>query len=270
MAVRAPWHVAERRLLDYLLVYIQEGECVFTVDGEAIELRPGDFCLIQPGQLVELRGKTHSVTPYAHFDAFYNPQREESFATRPGQLELAAYQHLMQPRLEVLNSGDLPAKFASPSSQFTDTWIAMVRGWRGADALSRLEADQILGQLLLQLLRRQNEVAGKGESNAAAHALGWIPSYLSTHLAEPISVQDMSSRAGLSTSRFQVVFRKLYGVSPGRYLMELRVRHAGELLRNTDWTLAHIAGLCGFADVHHFAKTFKRVTGRTPGTHRRR
>jgi len=79
----------------------------------------------------------------------------------------------------------------------------------------------------------------------------------------------MASRAGLSASRFQVVFRKLYGVSPGRYLMELRVRHAGELLQDTDWTLAHIAGLCGFADVHHFAKTFKRVTGRTPGAHRR-
>ena len=32
-AVRAPWSVAARRLLDYLLVYIQEGECLFQVDG---------------------------------------------------------------------------------------------------------------------------------------------------------------------------------------------------------------------------------------------
>jgi AraC-like DNA-binding protein len=219
--------------------------------------------------LVDLRGTTHCVTPYAHFDVFYNPRREESFATRPGQLELSAYRHLMQPGLEVLKHGRPPVKFSAPSPHFTETWVAMVRGWRSADALGRLEADQVLGQLLLQLLRHRHEQAGRGEVGLAAYSLGWIPSYLSTHLAGPVSVQDMAGRAGLSASRFQVVFRSIYGVSPGRYLIEMRVRHAAELLRDTNWTLAHIAALCGFADVHHFAKTFKRITGRTPGQHRR-
>ena len=44
--------------------------------------RNGDFCLIQSNALHSLRGLTETITPYVHFDIFYNSRREEGF--RPG------------------------------------------------------------------------------------------------------------------------------------------------------------------------------------------
>jgi transcriptional regulator GlxA family with amidase domain len=126
-----------------------------------------------------------------------------------------------------------------------------------------------LGVLFLELVREYLSQSGTQEPPVERRTLGWLASYLSTHLGEPISVGDMAEQAGLSVSRFQVVFRESFGIPPARYLLELRVRHAGELLQATSWTLSHIAGLCGFSDVHHFAKTFRRLTGLTPGEHRR-
>jgi AraC-like DNA-binding protein len=270
LAGRSPWLVPERRLLDYLLVFIQQGKCRFVLDGEVLRLESGAFCLIQPGQSIELRGVTHTITPYAHFDVFYNPRRGESFATRPGQMNLAPYRELMQPALNDLDGIFVPTQFAPPSPEFCDDWLRIVKLWSSGDHFARLEASQRLGILLLQLRKHfAGQSNAQGMSAVGRRDFGWIPSYLSTHLSQPISVADMARRARLSSSRFHAVFQNEFGVAPGRYLLEMRVRHAAELLTGTDWTLAHIASLCGFADVHHFARTFKRLTGSTPGAHRR-
>lgn len=270
LAGRAPWLVRERRLLDYLLIFIQQGECRFTVDGEVLHLESANFCLIQPGQSIELRGLTHTVTPYAHFDIFHNARRSESFATRPGQLNLASYRDLLQPALNELDGILIPPQFGPPSPEFGDDWLHIVKLWSSGDSFARVEASQRLGVVLLQLLKyfvqRPNSLSTPALTR---RDFGWMPSFLSTHLSERISVADMAERALLSPSRFHAVFQQEFGVAPGRYLLEMRVRHAAELLSSTDWTLAHIASLCGFADVHHFARTFKRLTGNTPGSHRR-
>jgi transcriptional regulator GlxA family with amidase domain len=57
-------------------------------------------------------------------------------------------------------------------------------------------------------------------------------------------------------------------MAPHRYLTHLLIAHAEELLRHSDATLATIARYCGFADVHHFSKTFKLHTALTPGAFR--
>jgi len=109
-AVRPPWIVRERRLLDYLLVLTQEGECVWTIESEVWRPLVGQFCLVRPNQRVELQGRTATITPCAHFDLVFNARREDSFSTRPGQLDLEPYRHLLQPDLEVLRA--LPPVFS--------------------------------------------------------------------------------------------------------------------------------------------------------------
>jgi transcriptional regulator GlxA family with amidase domain len=50
--------------------------------------------------------------------------------------------------------------------------------------------------------------------------------------------------------------------------LRLRIEHAQELLRTTDLLQRDIAAYCGFADVHHFSKAFKRITQLPPGAYR--
>ena len=264
-AARAPWRVAQRRLLDFLLVYVAEGRCRFTLEGRAHDLEKGDWCIVQPAELVELRGLSPTVTPYAHFDVWFNARREESYATRPGQIDLSGLGELLQPRFAAL--ARVPSVFRAPDDEdWARDWLQIVELWSAGEQLKRLEADNRLGAHLLRLARHFN-VGLPAQAESAP--LGWVPSFLSTHLSEPISIAQMAARARLSPSRFQVVFRQTYGTSPGQYLLQMRVRHAGDLLRSSNWTLAHIADLCGFANVHHFAKTFKRVMGCAPGRFRK-
>jgi transcriptional regulator GlxA family with amidase domain len=107
-------------------------------------------------------------------------------------------------------------------------------------------------------------------TDSGSAALPWLTSYLSLRLGQRISVRDLAARAHLSPSRFAAVFTQQFGMPPHAYLVHLRIDHARSLLTTTDAGQAEIAALCGFADVPHFSKVFRRATGQPPGEYRRR
>jgi AraC-like DNA-binding protein len=266
-AVRTPWYTPPRRLLDYLLLYVQEGECQVVVEGEELLLGGGDFCLIQSNTLHSLRGLTETITPYVHLDIFYNPRREEGFPTRGGQVSLRSHSHLIQPRLSDLDWIGVPVQLhPHHPAQFRSTLLKMVEAWQSGDLLGRLEANHLAMTLLLSLFKQYGQAPAV--TARQPHSLNWVPSYLSFHIGEPLSVADMARRANLSPSRFGVVFRRHFGLSPHQYFLRLRIEHAQELLRMTDLPQREIAEYCGFADVHHFSKAFKRITRLPPGAYR--
>lgn len=266
-AIRKPWFTPPRRLLDYLLLYVQKGECEVDVEGERLLLSDGDLCLIQPDTLHTLRGRTDTITPYLHLDVFFNPRRAEGFPTQGGQVSLSPHAHLVQPRLADLDWIDIPIRLSPINPvQFRTTLLKAVEAWQSGDVLSRLEADHQATTLVLSLFRqygRLPDAAARG-----AHSLSWVPAYLSFNIGEPLTVAQMARRANLSPSRFSAVFRRRFGLSPHQYLLRLRIEHAQSMLTTTDLPLRDIAAACGFADEHHFSKAFKRMSGVSPGAYR--
>lgn len=263
-AVRRPWRAPNRRLLDYLLIYIKEGQCLFQVDGTKYLFQSGEFCLIQPGSLVELEGLTSTITPFAHLDLFYHPDRTKSFPTKPGQLDLQEYEHLLQPRLNDIHGIRVPVKLELKNpGRFRDYFMQMVEAWQNREPIQQLKAQHLATELVLIILDEHHS-ASQLESSPTK-ALSWFPSYLSNHLSERLTLQGMAKRANLSVSRFSTLFKQQFGSSPHQYFLEMRINHARELLEKTELTLEQIASYCGFANIHHFSKAYKKRMGKSPG-----
>ena len=266
--VRTAWYTARRRLLDYLIMYVQEGEMIAHVEGREYRFGAGSFCLIQPGELHTLEGPAHTITPYVHLDVFHNPDRERSFVVRSGRVDVSSLGDLMQPRLDEAAGVSVPTEFVpTHPAQFRDTMLKAIGIWQRRDFLGQLEAQYLATGLVLSMLRGYSR--GRSESSEEPEFLNWITSFMSLHLSEPLSVSDMAERAGLSASRFSQVFRNRFGRPPHQFLLHLRIQRAQDLLHHTSLTMREISAQCGFSDVHHFAKTFKRLSGQTPGSYRR-
>jgi AraC-like DNA-binding protein len=88
--------------------------------------------------------------------------------------------------------------------------------------------------------------------------------YLRTHYAEPLSLKRVAHVAGFAPSYFSELFRVKQSVTFERYLMQLRVERAKQLLNGTMLNLQRIAQLSGFSTRHYLGRVFKRVTGETP------
>ncbi len=90
-----------------------------------------------------------------------------------------------------------------------------------------------------------------------------IRDYLHEHYAEQVQLTDLEQVSGWTKFHLIHRFTKRYGLSPHKYLLNLRVSAAKRLLRKRI-SATEVAYQTGFFDQSHFIKTFKGMTGITP------
>lgn len=86
--------------------------------------------------------------------------------------------------------------------------------------------------------------------------------------AEPLTVDDMASAAGLSRAHFSRAFAATFGESPHAYLQTRRLERAAAMLRTTDRSVADICMSVGLSSVGSFTTSFSKAFGATPTAYR--
>lgn len=92
---------------------------------------------------------------------------------------------------------------------------------------------------------------------------------INRNLQQPLSNSELCRKAGMSRNLFYEIFGKEMGMSPGRYLLNVRMEYARRKLIYSDETIDEIATGSGYADRFHFSKAFKKFYGFPPGSYRR-
>ena len=83
-------------------------------------------------------------------------------------------------------------------------------------------------------------------------------------LREDFSIRSLALGCGMGESYFQKLFKEVHGISPKKYIIQLKINHACDLLRLERYTVTQIAELCNFSDVYFFSRQFKEYMGVTP------
>lgn len=83
-------------------------------------------------------------------------------------------------------------------------------------------------------------------------------------------VQRLAKVSGVSEAHFARSFKEAFGLPPHRYLLTRRIQKATALLRDTDLSITEIAFQTGWSSLGTFGRTFRDITGESPGTVRDR
>lgn len=86
--------------------------------------------------------------------------------------------------------------------------------------------------------------------------------YMKAHINEPIAIQTIAKKLQMSESNFSHAFKKQMGVTPQKYLHQLKMDKAVELLKVQNVT--DVALDLGYENPSHFIRLFKDVYGLTP------
>jgi len=105
-------------------------------------------------------------------------------------------------------------------------------------------------ELLRRLLRARDRI------DAASH--------------EEWPVRRLARVSGVSEAHFARSFKEAFGVPPHRYLLTRRIERATALLRDTDLSITEIAFETGWKSLGSFGRTFRDITGDSPGAIRAR
>lgn len=89
-----------------------------------------------------------------------------------------------------------------------------------------------------------------------------------SHEAWP--VRRLARVSGVSEAHFARSFKQAFGVPPHRYLLTRRIERATALLRDTELAITEIAFRTGWGSLGTFGRTFRDITGASPGAIRAR
>jgi transcriptional regulator GlxA family with amidase domain len=83
-------------------------------------------------------------------------------------------------------------------------------------------------------------------------------------------VRRLARVSGVSQAHFARSFAQAFGAPPHRYLLTRRIERASSLLRDTDLAITEIAFATGWNSMGTFGRTFRDITGESPGELRAR
>jgi two-component system response regulator YesN len=93
-------------------------------------------------------------------------------------------------------------------------------------------------------------------------------SYIETHLAEEVSLEEVAERIGLNPSYFSQLFKQSNQETFVQYRTRRRIEKAKRLLAQPQYRITDISAEVGYADHPHFTKTFKKYVGCLPSEYR--
>ncbi|RKN76077.1 AraC family transcriptional regulator [Paenibacillus ginsengarvi] len=265
------WVIRERTLFDYELLYVKEGRLRVTTESGEYDGVPGDLFLFKPGQrhAIEVTSRVPVRQPHVHFDLLYMPDSPDvKVSFKP--IEDMSPAEIAMIREDVVSAPpfELPTllRLRSPAV-FENMLLDLIRDFRLGLPYAQTAAKGAFLRLWVHLLREHTwQIHPQLHSNW--ERLTKVKQYIDHNPEQNVSLAALAEMAGLSPYYFLRAFSQAYGLSPMKYCQTVRIGKAREWIQFTSLPLTEIAERVGFASIHAFSRTFKRIDGVAPSFYR--
>lgn len=283
LTVRKDFYANHIHRHEYLqLIYISRGCARHVMWDQAYDVVVGDVIVVppyEPHYFVEPEGEPQA--PFACYELEFTPEFiDERFSE---DMEDTGF-----PNFEYLNLFLQAPDMVKRRLHLTGSARTRIQGLFEAiqeeydnreDSLSRdsfvLMIKALIMELLVLLTREYRQAIGQPASqpplNRHEQALNRSIDFIREHCAEDIGIRDAATVAMLSTSYYRYFFKGKTGMTFSEYLNRQRIALAAELLKgHPEKKIIEICLEAGFGNINHFNRTFRQITGVTPGVYRKK
>ncbi|MDT9722565.1 AraC family transcriptional regulator [Paenibacillus sp. ClWae2A] len=240
----------------YELYYLLEGERVYSMNGQILSARKGDFILINPHD-VHTTSKG-SIPGFERILIGFSP----AFATGM-ELGICGLLPFNCSRLLRLPEAEQP--------EMERILWQMLQECKERRPHYEIAVRSLLAQLLIRIHRVEENI--RQSCPVPLHPMqdkiSEIVTYVNNNYTEPLTLEGAANRFYISPSYLSRMFSRFTGFRFSEYLRVVRVREAQRRLLSTQERVQMIAEKVGFEHTAHFNKTFKQVTGTTPLRYRK-
>lgn len=119
---------------------------------------------------------------------------------------------------------------------------------------------------LLHLVLGRPEISWQ---TAKSNSMLAVIQHMQENYASPLYIEELAQIAGMSQTAFRRKFQATRGVSPTRFIAQVRIREAAHLLATGGLDLSPIAERTGLPNAAYLSRVFKQITGKSPAEFRR-
>ncbi len=236
----------------YLLHYVRKGELLHVISGKPHRVNAGCVCLMDYGRIQRVRNEKRAADLWWVLLGGKNVPRLFS------ELDINR-----APVFDQLNRGRIEALFR-------ELWVLIGRKPPAYEARAHVALNAIFAELIASraqpskvpsLVPRRAQLSDK----VRLAVLRFERMYHTQ-----LDLKGTAAAVGMDTWHFARRFRREAGMAPIQYLNRYRVEQAKHLLKTTAKPVHQISPLVGISDPDYFARLFRKTTGETPRTFRRK
>lgn len=114
----------------------------------------------------------------------------------------------------------------------------------------------LIEEIVVSAKRQQRDNVGELIDDATA--------FIHENYSRQFTIAQLAAQYGMDGKRFAELFQRHIGMTPVRYLTDLRIERSKELLRISNCPVMQVAECVGYIDSYYFSRIFKKVTGISP------
>lgn len=259
--ILAPTRINTRVLLDYELIYIEEGEFVLTYNHQDFKCKRGDFLLICPGVSHSFHVfTTNLVQPHIHFDLKYDLYSEHVFICYKDAGDLTPREQAM------MRENIYPHRKTSPFIKVEDApaFLKVFYSIIDTDTSRPLLLLKQKGEMirLLQMIFEANPPKSLTSFSDNIEITLLIKNFIDANYDQNIQLSSLEHQFGYSRFYIEKLFKSKYGTSIISYRNAKRLETAVQLLKTHSVT--ETAQILGFSSIYTFSRAFRAVYGESP------
>ena len=125
------------------------------------------------------------------------------------------------------------------------------------------ESSNLLERLLIEIGRSIKNK--ESEKNTLSKSVRYINENYTTE----IKITDLAKMENMCMTAYNISFKKSFGISPIKYIINLRIQLAKELLETSNISIKEISLMSGYGNFNYFSRIFKEYTSMTPLEYRK-
>ena len=122
----------------------------------------------------------------------------------------------------------------------------------------------LLLDILIQANAKHSPVPKIDMPNADMNSLRVVEHHIKANLNTSLCISQLTVVAGFNASKLKREFKRAYGTTIFKYITQLRMETASDLIVNRGLTIAQAAHEVGYSNPQHFTNAFKRTMGYLP------
>ena len=96
-----------------------------------------------------------------------------------------------------------------------------------------------------------------------------LKNYIEQNIDKPITLDELAARVNFNKTYLVKRFKTLFEVSPIKFVLNMRIEKAKQMLISENLSIQEIAEKVGFNSLHYFSSVFKQIEGVAPTEYRK-
>ncbi|PCJ61922.1 MAG: AraC family transcriptional regulator [Planctomycetota bacterium] len=130
---------------------------------------------------------------------------------------------------------------------------------------------RVAAEIMVLLARISSLIKGKSTgSSYVEEKIKKAKMLIIQNCEQDVDLEELSNEIGMGYEHFRRSFKKITGLSPYQYHLELKISRAKEMLWQTNLSIKLISSQLSFENQYYFSRIFKKKTGYTPSEYKAR